>query len=236
MSQAYNYYTGDGVTVAFEFTQPMTTKATVTGYVNLVQTSGTWDSVTGFFTFDVAPASGADVHVVRKTAYDAMVFTFPNKSYIPVGSLDTNWAQTRHMMEEQAWGLANIQAYTGALFKQAAHDWAIYPEDSLVPAASGGNEVDDYSSLHHAAKSSASAAAALASQNAAATSETNAAASASAAATSESNAATSESNAATSASNAATSASNAATSETNAAASAATAQAAAIAMALALGG
>jgi len=49
----------------------------------------------------------------------------------------------------------------------AAEDWAIQPEDSLVPAASGGNEVDEYSALHWAAKAATSASAADASATAA---------------------------------------------------------------------
>lgn len=46
-----------------------------------------------------------------------------------------------------------------------AREWAINPEDSLISAGAGGNGVDDYSSLHHANKSSASASEALASEN-----------------------------------------------------------------------
>ena len=34
----------------------------------------------------------------------------------------------------------------------AAEDWAITPEDTLVPVGSGGNGTSDYSALHHAAK------------------------------------------------------------------------------------
>lgn len=34
----------------------------------------------------------------------------------------------------------------------AAEAWAITPEDTLVPASAGGNEVDDYSALHHRIK------------------------------------------------------------------------------------
>jgi len=48
-----------------------------------------------------------------------------------------------------------------------AEAWAITAEDTLVPAANGGNEVDEYSALHWAAKSEASSTAALAAQTAA---------------------------------------------------------------------
>lgn len=41
---------------------------------------------------------------------------------------------------------------------EASEDWAISPEDTLVPIASGGNEIDEYSSLHWAKKAEASAA------------------------------------------------------------------------------
>lgn len=37
-------------------------------------------------------------------------------------------------------------------------EWAINPEDVLVSADAGGNQIDDYSSLHHAAKAAASSA------------------------------------------------------------------------------
>jgi len=88
-----------------------------------------------------------------------------------------------------------------------AKEWANKDEDSLISTDAGGDGVDDFSALHHAAKASDS-------ETAAATSESNAAASESAAATSESNAATSESNAATSETNAANSATAAANSAT----------------------
>lgn len=90
---------------------------------------------------------------------------------------------------------ANSAAYSA--------EWANKAVDTLVSAAAGGDQIDDYSAMHHATK--------------AAISESNAAAS-------ESNAATSESNASTSAANAATSATNAATSATNAGLSASAAQ------------
>ena len=39
-----------------------------------------------------------------------------------------------------------------AVSAQSAEDWAIYPEDALVPTASGGNLVDEYSAKHWASK------------------------------------------------------------------------------------
>lgn len=97
----------------------------------------------------------------------------------------------------KAWAVGGT-GVTSTAGKGAAKEWAITAEDTTVDGT-------DYSALHWAAKSSASA-------SAASTSESNAASSASAASTS-------ASNASASASAASTSESNAATSETNAAAS-----------------
>jgi len=104
-----------------------------------------------------------------------------------------------------------------------AAEWANKAEDSLVSALAGGDQVDDYSSLHHAAKNSASATAAASSATSAASSATtaatqatNAATSATTATTQASAASTSATAAASSATAAASSATGAATSETNA--------------------
>ena len=97
----------------------------------------------------------------------------------------------------KAWAVGGT-GVTSTAGKGAAKEWAITAEDTTVDGT-------NYSALHWAAKSSASA-------SAASTSESNAASSASAASTS-------ASNASASASAASTSESNAATSETNAAAS-----------------
>ena len=104
-----------------------------------------------------------------------------------------------------------------------AAEWANKAENSLVSALAGGDQVDDYSSLHHAAKNAASATAAASSATSAASSVTSAAASAttataraSAASTSATAAATSATSAATSATSSATSATSSATSATNA--------------------
>jgi hypothetical protein len=54
--------------------------------------------------------------------------------------------------------LTNADVVSSGLNVQYAEDWAITPEDTLVPAAAGGNQVDEYSALHWAAKSALSAA------------------------------------------------------------------------------
>lgn len=60
--------------------------------------------------------------------------------------------------------VATLPAYPGKPDGQNAVDWATEwankAEDSLVSSSAGGDEVDDYSALHHAAKASASATAA----------------------------------------------------------------------------
>jgi hypothetical protein len=83
-----------------------------------------------------------------------------------------------------------------------AEEWASKAEDSLVSVAAGGNLVDEYSSLHHSAKSDASATASASSATSAASSATTAAAQATTATTQASAASTSATNAATSATNA----------------------------------
>lgn len=97
----------------------------------------------------------------------------------------------------KAWAVGGT-GVTSTAGKGAAKEWAITAEDTTVDGT-------DYSALHWAAKSSASASAASTSESnaassasAASTSASNASASASAASTSESNAATSEANAAAS--------------------------------------
>jgi hypothetical protein len=97
----------------------------------------------------------------------------------------------------KAWAVGGT-GVTSTAGKGAAKEWAITAEDTTVDGT-------NYSALHWAAKSSASASASSTSASNASTSESNAASSASAAATSASNASTSESNAATSEANAAAS-------------------------------
>ncbi len=74
---------------------------------------------------------------------------------------------------------------TAAVSAQSyAQEWADKAEDSLISAAAGGNQTDDYSALHHAGKADASASVASSSASNASTSESNAATSASNASTS----------------------------------------------------
>ncbi len=104
------------------------------------------------------------------------------------------WRDDASLAEAAALAAAASETNAGASETAAtnsqsyAQEWADKAEDSLISAAAGGNQTDDYSALHHAAKADASA---------------------NAAGISASNASTSESNAATSAGNASTSATSA---------------------------
>lgn len=99
-SISYNSYTGNGVKKDYEFTQDMNDQATVYGLVNQVETAGTWDSVTGFFTFTTAPADGASIIIARRTSNDTAVATYPNKSYISSDNLDADFEQSLHQVQE----------------------------------------------------------------------------------------------------------------------------------------
>ena len=85
---------------------------------------------------------------------------------------------------------ASSSASAASTAQGYAEEWATKAEDSLISIAAGGDGSTDYSSLHHAAKSAASASAASSSASAAASS-------ASAAQTAQTNAETAETNAET---------------------------------------
>lgn len=115
---------------------------------------------------------------------------------------------------------ANTSAGTASDEADYAEEWATKAEDSLISISAGGDGSTDYSSLHHAAKSAASATAAASSASSASTSATTATTKASEASTSATAAASSASAASTSETNAATSATAAAGSATSASSSA----------------
>lgn len=71
-------------------------------------------------------------------------------------------AQTAQTAAEAAQALAEAAVTNAATEVTYAAQWADRAEDSLVEVAAGGNGVDDYSALHHAAKAQASATAAAA--------------------------------------------------------------------------
>ena len=198
MAQPYNYYVGNGVLATYEFTQEINDNATVVGLVDFESASGTWNPGTGFFTFDSAPASGAHVHIVRDTSTDDPIHLFPNKSYINSDNLDGNSEGFLHRMEELKFYIDDNKRRADGNVGYA-QEWATKAEDSLISLEAGGDGVTDYSSLHWAAKSAASATAAQTAQTAAETAETNAE-------TAETNAETAETNAAASAAAAAASA------------------------------
>lgn len=149
MAQSYNYYVGNGVKTDYEFTRELNTQATVVGFADLTLQSGTWDSVTGFFTFDVAPAAGAGIYIARSTANDTAVATYPNKSYINSENLDADFRQSLMQVQE-----LQLDIDMAKLLNEGAPGYAAAAAQSAADAAS-------------------SAAAALVSENNADTSETN---------------------------------------------------------------
>jgi hypothetical protein len=121
---------------------------------------------------------------------------------------------------------ANTSAGIASDSIEFAEEWATKAEDSLISTDAGGDGSTDYSSLHHAAKSAASATSAASSASTATTKASEASTSASNAASSASAASGSASAASSSATAAATSATASAGSATSAASSATAAQAA----------
>jgi hypothetical protein len=97
-----------------------------------------------------------------------------------------------------------------------AEEWANNPEDQLVSLGAGGDQIDDYSALHHSAKASAQRVLAETARTGAETAETNAQTAQTNAETAQTNAETAETNAQTAETNASTSESNALASENKA--------------------
>ncbi|MCP4340892.1 MAG: hypothetical protein GY799_18880 [Desulfobulbaceae bacterium] len=141
MSQPYNYYVGDGATVAFEFTQELNLKATVIGLVNYAAASGSYSTGTGFFTFDTAPADGADVHIMRATDQNVMVATFPNKSYISSDNLDANNRQLINLAEENAFYATLGLSYSTAAAASAAAAAASAAAAAVSAAAAAADAI-----------------------------------------------------------------------------------------------
>jgi len=134
-------------------------------------------------------------------------------------------AVTGSDFSSKAWAVGGTDV-TDTASRGPAKEWAINPEDQTVDGTS-------YSSLHHAAKSAASATAAASSASSASTQASNASTSASSASTQASNSSTSATASASSASASSVSAAASAASATAAASSAAASEA--VPMAIALG-
>lgn len=120
MALPYNYYVGNGSTSAYSFTQELNDQATVVGLVNYVSQTGTWDLGTLTFSFDVAPASGDDVHVLRQTNNNIMVATYPNKSYISSENLDADFRQLLMLTQETEFLLEQLNFMSGSIEEYVA--------------------------------------------------------------------------------------------------------------------
>jgi hypothetical protein len=83
-------------------------------------------------------------------------------------------AETAETNAETAETNAETAETNAELAQSYAEEWANKAEDSLVSAAAGGDEIDDYSALHWANKASDSAVAAALAETNAETAETNA--------------------------------------------------------------
>lgn len=77
------------------------------------------------------------------------------------GTSETNAAASAAAASSSA-SSASTSATNSSNSALYSQEWAVKAEDVLVSAAAGGNEIDEYSSLHYAAKSAASAALAAA--------------------------------------------------------------------------
>jgi len=159
-------YTGDGATTDFTFDVPYIHEADVHGYeAGIEKTISFVDPTT--VRFAVAPGSGQPVAIRRETNMDTAETTFPASSaYFKSEQLNTNQTQALYLLQEQVDALTFVIPDAAEYVGYAA-EWANKAEDSLVSLAAGGDAVDDYSSLHWAAKAATSGAQAIASAAAA---------------------------------------------------------------------
>jgi hypothetical protein len=154
---------------------PLQLEADVTGLVNSASTFKD-DAETAATAAETAESNAADSEANALAYRDAAL----------VAETDAQAAQSA---AENAATNATAAKNSAEAAQAYAEQWANRAEDSLITAAAGGNEVDEYSSLHWAAKASASASAAAGSATAASDSATAASDSATAAADSAASAA-----------------------------------------------
>jgi hypothetical protein len=235
MAFSYDSYTGDGITTQFAVTFGYIAQSDVTVTVDGVSVSFTWDNAAQV-NCAVAPANGAAVVVQRDTQKTSRLVDFTAASILDEASLDKDSNQLFYISQEAYDDLSNALQYDpdtgeydannkriknladavsndeavnlGQIASQISYaaEWANKAEDSLVSAAAGGDQVDDYSSLHHKEK-------ALDAQTAAETAQTAAETAQGLAETAQSDAETAETNAQTAQTNAETAETNAETAE-----------------------
>ena len=123
-------------------------------------------TVIGDYQGDHADAAGTDYYV-RDVVKDAAAALGLNNLYIcntahtSTGDLSADTANWDLLVDVAAVEAAKVAAETAQGLSEDAQgyseEWAITVENTLVSAAAGGDEVNDYSALHWAAKAAASA-------------------------------------------------------------------------------
>lgn len=163
----------------------------------------TWISA-GLIDIGAAPANGLSVTVRRNTPKDALIHDYSDGAVFAESNLDDSNLQNIFLAHELLDGYSLSRAYnldmngyrivdladpiddqdgaTQAYVKEIAGydkvefaaEWANKAEDALISAEAGGDEVDDYSALHHSAKAAAEVDLAVTARTGAETAETNA--------------------------------------------------------------
>jgi hypothetical protein len=227
MAFSYVEYTGDGSTTQFAVTFSYIETDDVDVTVDGVSVSFTWDNAAQV-NLASAPAVDATVLVYRTTQRTARLVDFTAASVLSEDTLDKDSNQLFFIAQEAFDDSANALQYDattgeydadnkriknlanavsndeapnlGQIASQITYaaEWANKAEDSLVSAAAGGDQVDDYSALHHSAKANAQRVLAETAKTAAETAQTNAETAETNAETAETNAETAETNAASS--------------------------------------
>ena len=159
---ATNFVTAGGTADALTITSPVKVITTYTGQdglLYLVKAIGTNTGamtvnvdgvgVVSLVTADQAAASAGSVKIngIYTIIYNETVgkFVFTDEASASIFADNAEASATA----------SAASAVTSADEAGYSQDWAITPEDTLVPVAAGGDGVTDYSSLHWAAKASA---------------------------------------------------------------------------------
>lgn len=165
---AFIEYTGDGSTTDFAFAFPYLDAAHMFLSVNSVNVTYTLPSAQ-VLRADMAPASGTTVRVYRVTPSSVPLVDFQDGSTLDEGDLDLTTTQMLYVTQEAKdtageASTVSAQAAADAAANSASYaaEWSNKAEDNLVSVAAGGDNVDDYSALHHANKAAASNTAAAA--------------------------------------------------------------------------
>lgn len=169
-------YVGDGVITDYPYEWYIINAADMAVYLDdVLQTTGY--SVTGAgspsggtVVFSTPPALGVDISIQRNVEYTQEVDLIPYDRF-PAQSVEASLDRVVMMAQQlrdtksdkghqhTAADITDLAAYLVEIAANVgyAEEWANKAEDSLISADAGGDEIDDYSALHHANKSSDSA-------------------------------------------------------------------------------